>query len=198
MVMTLLVVAAPPAAAEDKPLAGEGVAPTGTEHIVHEDATSPPPFCLEVEESTYTFTIEEGTFAGDHNPVVYTVTPLSDPKPVVTFTTNETYYISPEGTYGNRLSDGTCDPASYGALDPVATTVTVTTQGDAGIDCGPDDAQYFRVNTELFFTWTGSCDIVDPVTTFSGSTPDATRHAFEATLVPPAQPTKGAWVYEYP
>jgi hypothetical protein len=194
--MLLLVATGPQAAAEDKPLVGEGAAPTGSESITTDPADPPPepPFCLAVTASTYTFPIEEGVFEGDHNLVVYTVTPLDAAKPVVTFTTNETYYIAPEGTYGNRLADGTCDPASYGPLDPVSTTVTVT---GGGITCGPDPAEYYRVNTELVFEWTGRCDIVGNTIPGTGYTPEATQHLFEATLVPPAPPTKGVWAYEY-
>lgn len=202
MAMTLLAVMAPPAAAEDNALAGEGSAPVGTETITTDPADPPPelPFCLAVTESSYTFPIEEGIFVGDHDPVVYTVTPLDLSKPVVTFTTNEIYYIAPEGTYGNRLDDGTCDPTTLGPLGPVPTTVTVTTAGSppgAGITCGPDNAEYYRVTSELVFEWTGRCDIVGNTVPGAGYTPEETEHVFVATLNPPLQPVNGVWAYSY-
>lgn len=203
IMLSMLLVAAPQAAAENRPLAGEGSAPVGTEEITTDPADPPPtlPFCLEVVTSKYTFPIEAGVFAGHHDRVVYTASPLDASKPLVTFTTNENYFIAPEGTYGDRDEiTGECDPATFGPLDPVATTVTVTTAGSppgAGIDCGPDAAEYYRVGSEMFFEWTGRCDIVGNTIPGTGYTPEATQHLFEATLIPPAQPTAGNWTYAY-
>lgn len=147
--------------------------------------------------SAYTFEIEEGVFAGAHDAVVYTV---GTTKPVVTFTTSEDYYISPEGTYGDREpTTGVCDPTTLGPLGPVDADVTVTTAGSptgAGITCD-GEAQYYRVNTELFFEWTGRCDIVGNTVTGTGYTPAGTQHSFEARIIPPGQPQDGKWEYEY-
>lgn len=195
MAVSLLALVAQPAAAADKPLTGTGLAPTGEEYIKTnpQDPAPVPPFCLEVLESTYTFPIEEGQFMGDHEPVLYTV--MTD-KPVVEFTTNERYFISPEGTYGERLPDGTCDPTTYGPLDPVDTTVTVRTPNyPPGITCDSSDVDYFRVNTEQVFEWQGACTVSDGLVT--GSTPASTQHLFEATIAPPLQPSKGMWTYDY-
>lgn len=123
-----------------------------------------PPLCLKVTQSEYVVTAT-GTVTANDGAVIYQGSDI-----VITITTDDDYYVSPEGTYGVRLADGSCDPTSFGPLGDIATTVTVNATGgtDSGVGTGANVAnpacsgtgEYFRVNTNFTVTWrAATCDV---------------------------------------
>lgn len=138
------------------------------------------PFCLEVEESEYQIDFD-GVFSAveaPDPPVVY-----AGPA-TMAVTTQETYFASPEGTYGEAsMADG-CNPATYGPADPIAVDVTVTSPNFAagdGIQCS-GEGSYFRVTNAFTVEWTGQCEVRQGGEL--AQTGDLTQHLVEAEFVP--------------
>lgn len=184
LALSLTAVMALPAVANHGPATGEGAALSGEEVLTHEPPSTPPPFCLEVTASTYEFFVVDGEFEGhDSNGdlVIY------EGPATVEFTTTETYYIAPEGTYGERDVNDECDTGTFGALDPVEGTAEVTGADNGGsISCENLDGTYYREGDALVFEFEGACDIDGNVTGFTGTgtTSANTEHDFDGVIVP--------------
>jgi len=186
-----LIAAAQPAAAAN---GGTGTGTGSGEETVlttrDDRGTALRPFCLEVTASTYVVPVTGAFTATDGTGTATYVGAAT-----VTITTNENYYISPEGTYGNFNALG-CDPATFGPADPVAATIRVTTPGSppgAGVDCtaestGTVGSGYFRVGTAFTVNATGPCIVTDSLTGVSASSGANTQHLFEGQLAPCLNP----------
>ena len=177
------------AIADNEAGAGAG---TGSETVFDTNPDDPPPpipppplgppACLEVEASTYVVTAT-GTITGNDTAVIYQGSDI-----VITYTTvhntpEGNYFVAPEGTYGVKNTDGTCDVSTLGPLAPIPVTVTVNAAGDAtsGVGTGaggtcasaPGAGDYFRLNTTITVTWSADCDVDGNVPGFDGSGGDS-------------------------
>lgn len=145
----LVGVAALPAAAQDE---GSGTAAVvGYETVFdHEDPATADPDCLLVNEAQYVFDAN-GTFLGAGvEPGSVGVGSYTGPA-TVTVDVTEDFYIDPEGTHPTAACGG---PAA------VPATITVTSPGAGGINCGPTPGTYLRYNFGQFeVEWTGECTV---------------------------------------
>lgn len=134
-------------------------------------------FCMEVTASSYTvnFTGSQNLFTADDGSDTATYTGPA----TLTYSTTETYFIGPEGTYTHATMQDGCDASTLGA--PIDATVSVSGSDMSGsIACGPDDAEYAREGDVVTLDWEGACTVTD-----SGgavSTPATTDHSYSATL----------------
>lgn len=181
-----------PGAASADGEAGAG-AGTGSEtHILTEpqDPEPNPPFCLKVKQSEYQLTAA-GTVTANNGAIVYAGADI-----VIDYATTEDYFISPEGTYGARNADGTCNAATFGPLGSVTVTVSVNAEGDgqSGVGTGANGVaaasrtctgtgQYFRVNTSVTVTWEANC-AVDGNDLLPAMVEPGTDFTFEGNLFP--------------
>lgn len=201
---SLVLLTASPAAAVGN--TGAGTGGTGQEDsITYGDdyGTTENPFCLEVTASSYSATFANtSVFNADDGQTDATYTGSA----TLTFSTTETYFVGPEGTYTAATFQNGCDETTLG--DPIAASVSVSGGNTtAGIVCGPDTAQYSRVLDAITLTWVGDCTVYDSATTDVATTPSTLDHRFEATLNPcfnPPDPctsstiTLGTWDYPDP
>lgn len=176
------------ASADNEAGAGAGI---GSETVFDTNPDDPPPpipppplgppVCLEVEASQYQVTAT-GTVTGNDKAVIYSGSDI-----VITYTTDHStasgnYYVAPEGTYGERNADGTCNVNTLGPLDPIPVTVTVNAAGDpiigdpatSGVGTGAGgtcsgNGSYYRVSTTVTVTWSADCDVDGNVPGFDGS-----------------------------
>jgi hypothetical protein len=163
--------------------AGSG-AGTGSETVFDTNPDDPPPpipppplgppVCLEVEASEYEVTAT-GPITSNDKAVIYSGDDIE-----ITYTTvhpdGDNYFVAPEGTYGARNADGTCDVNTLGPLDPIPVTVEVNAAGDAnsGVGTGAGgtcsgEGAYYRVNTTVTVTWSADCDVDGNVPGSDGS-----------------------------
>lgn len=179
----LVVALAIPATAQTE--GGTGIA-VGNETIDAESQDPAPPLCAEVFSSSYDLRAT-GTYTGLPDAVYsgsFDLTMTSDHS-------DGNYYIAPEGTYGERNADGTCDPATLGALDPVPANFTVYEPGsieDANGEPCDGSGTFYRVNTTFVAEWEleEDCEVEGNVspTTNQGTAPAGTTHTFEGNLAP--------------
>lgn len=172
--------------------AGAGAGIGSETHIMTEpeDPEPNPPFCLKVKQSEYQLTAT-GTVTANNGAIVYAGTDI-----VIEYDTTEDYFISPEGTYGARNADGTCNAATFGPLGSVTVTVSVNAAGasDSGVGTGANGVaaasrtctgtgQYFRVNTSVTVTWEADC-AVDGNGALPAAVEPGTDFIFEGNLLP--------------
>lgn len=202
--LSLLFLTAAPAAAVGN--IGEGSAGTGEETSIttgDDYGEQTETFCLEVTASSYSVTFSNlSVFSADDGQTDAT---YSGPA-TLTFSTTETYFIGPDGTYTDATFQEGCDDETLG--DPIGATVSVSGGNTtAGITCGPDAGQYFRLLGEITLTWVGDCTVYDSLTTDVATTPSTLDHRFEGTLTPCFNPpdtctastiSGGEWVYPDP
>jgi len=191
LLVPALMVALPGAASADGE-AGAGAGVGSETHMLTEpqDPEPNPPFCLKVKQSEYQLTAT-GTVTANNGAIVYAGADI-----VIEYATTEDYYISPEGTYGARNADGTCNAATFGPLGSVTVTVSVDAAGaiDSGVGSGANGVasgsrtctgtgQYFRVNTSVTVTWEADC-AVDGNGTIPAQVEPGTDFTFEGNLFP--------------
>lgn len=140
------------------------------------------PLCFQVNSSEYVVELEEAAFTAVDEVNTDRVAVYEGPA-TVTYTTDETYFISPQGTYAQDANLDPCHPATFGPAGPIDTTLTIE---HAGQKCVIGNAEYFRVNTNVSVTGTGSCDIEGDTGLFINTvpTPENTVHTFQGSLAP--------------
>lgn len=163
--------------------------------------TSTMPFCMEVTASSYTMTFD-GPF-DNYNADNGTTDATYTGPATLTFSTTETYFIGPDGTYTDADMVNGCDTTTLG--DPIDATVSVTGGNTtAGISCGPDPASYSRLTMAISVDWEGDCTVYDSGNADVATTPSTTDHEVDATLTPcfnPPNPctestiSEGTWAY---
>lgn len=139
----------------------------------------PGPTCLEVTDSSYEIDVVGSFTAVDGTTAVSYTGPAT-----ITYSTTETYYVGPQGSYDGLTSAPlNCDPQRFGPAGTVSTEVSVSSPGSDGIDCPlSTTGEYFRVNTTISLTWTGSCTV--KMGTMTPSTPVGTQHTFVGNFLP--------------
>lgn len=183
-VLALGLLMASPAVAQNT---GTGAAEGSGRETVFEEGrdfgTQERPFCQEVLNSEYKIDFV-GAFSAANASTGETALYVGPAQ--MTITTTETYFVSPEGTYGNATSAGGCDPLTFGPAGPVNVTVQVTspnfTSAPDGILCQNGTGEYFRVTNAFTVQWTGECEVKQGGQTVE--TGDMTEHLVEAQFVP--------------
>jgi hypothetical protein len=202
--LSLIVVAQPAAALG----VGEGVG-SGEETAITEGddyGSGVTPFCLEITATEYVVDVT-GVFSAIQGVTAATYTGAAR----LTFTTNEDYFIAPEGTYGNATLGSGCDPTSLGPLGPVDTTLVVTDPdaGAGGISCtihsNGATTGYSRIQSDFLFIGQGSCTVTANDGVTQANTGGNTQHVFDGVVVPcldgmvppgcVATTVTGAWTY---
>lgn len=157
---------------------GDATSGTGQEDSITYGAdygTTANPFCLEVTASSYSVDFSSTELSADDGPDDAQYTGAA----TLTFSTTETYYVGPDGTYTDADFQNGCDATTLG--DPIAATVSVTGGNSTnGVDCGPDDAEYARLTNQITLDWEGVCTVTQ--SSLSVDTPSTTDHSLDATL----------------
>lgn len=205
-VASLLLVAQPALAADGG--VGEG-AGSGQETVFtpgQDFGTPLVPFCLEVLASEYVVDVT-GAFSAVQGATTAAYTGAAR----LTFTTLETYFVSPEGTYGRATLEQGCDPTSFGPADPVTTKLVVSDPDNNSatgavtctIESDGEATGYHRVNTSFTFTGHGACTVTSAGGTPTATTPADTLHVFRGEVLPCLNPPvpcqvsllAGTWTY---
>lgn len=201
LALAMAVLAGPAGAQNDD--AGSGSGSGEEESITTEDhiGPGPPPFCLEVTESSYYVDVV-GTFTatdGEGNTAVY------EGPARLEYETNDTYYIGPEGTYTDADAEDGCDVNSLG--EGIDTTVRVVESPalpstGGSITCPADeDGEYFRLASDVTVQWEADCTVNgNAPAPFDGEVMmgDVVSHLFTGELDAASGTLIGTWEYPDP